>query len=391
MVRETLLLSSNTDVETRNPSTSPPSGGLPNLSSYIKVSSGRDVTLNELTLLSSRGLRHEESGRHSALGTIQDSLDGIINQCFSQWAQVALSGPTELLTKNASQFMDISSSTGEAEYQRMYGKGSTTNGVATNGAEPIVGTASPYIIDYLVEVSFVLNRSISPSDSIVPVPSLDHAASMGISMNGGANTIPTMHDLIRESLLAESFVAVTDAMETLVQHKIPIPSAQLQVKNDLLFIQESFCERGRRDHPRFVEAQQRLSKSVNTCNAMMVSFGPSVESKIKQNQQFVLESCDLFLSSLLGETPTKTSAAGLSSAPTTDFTGSGAKHLLHAPLPSSCRFSLLPVQSDRTAADIKYRETVEERREANNRNGSTSGGGVVRSGFGFLSSMLKKN
>jgi hypothetical protein len=91
MVRETLLLPAGGEkdrsaagVGTKNP----------------KAVTPQDVTLNELTLLLARGLRHENSGNGSALGTIQESLDDIITTSFGKWAKEALTPCTTQLSTN---------------------------------------------------------------------------------------------------------------------------------------------------------------------------------------------------------------------------------------------------------------------------------------------------
>lgn len=82
MVRETLLLTSISDIDSVSSSGGP-------------ATTPRNVTLHELTLLSARGLRHEALGPTSALGTIQQSLDVIVESCFTVWARVALQKSTE--------------------------------------------------------------------------------------------------------------------------------------------------------------------------------------------------------------------------------------------------------------------------------------------------------
>jgi hypothetical protein len=63
MVRETLLLVPAPGEKDRTTATA---GVNP------KAVTPQDVTLNELTLLLARGLRHEKPGHNSALGTIQE-------------------------------------------------------------------------------------------------------------------------------------------------------------------------------------------------------------------------------------------------------------------------------------------------------------------------------
>jgi hypothetical protein len=59
------------------------------------------------------------------------------------------------------------------------------------------------------------------------------------------------------------------------------------------------------------------------------------------------------------------------------------------PLASSRRFGLLPIQeSDRSLAELQRRGNKYDKEES--RNAESSGSGVIGSGLGFFSSMLKK-
>jgi hypothetical protein len=81
MVRETLLLTTTSEAD----------------GSKTVVKNGdaaANVTLNELTLLVARGLRHEDAGPASALGSVQKSLDDIVEGCFRKWAVAAMQEST---------------------------------------------------------------------------------------------------------------------------------------------------------------------------------------------------------------------------------------------------------------------------------------------------------
>ncbi|KAL3945849.1 MAG: hypothetical protein SGBAC_000121, partial [Bacillariaceae sp.] len=111
MVRETLLLPAVGEKKDAAPAS---------LGVNAKACMPQDVTLSELTLLLARGLRHEQSGEHSALGTIQESLDAIISDSFSKWAKEVLDPCTSSLSTNLESSIGIFSSYSEDEYKRVH-------------------------------------------------------------------------------------------------------------------------------------------------------------------------------------------------------------------------------------------------------------------------------
>ena len=92
------------------------------------------------------------------------------------------------------------------------------------------------------------------------------------------------------------------------------------------------------------------------------------------------------MSSLLGDGEVDFQGVGF------DFSEPGAVRnhsVALVPLASSRRFGLLPIQeSDRSLAELQRRSNKFDKEE--NRNTEIVGGGVIGSGLGFFSSMLKK-
>jgi hypothetical protein len=377
LVRETLLLQSTAGIDEK----------AENANHTAESLQRESVTLNELALLSARGLRHEKSGRHSALGIIQASLDDIIETCFHQWATVALDTANKSLSESIEEFIRIASTSSETEYKRLY---SPEESRLSPPSQPVVDNVSPHVVGYLLDVSFELNRSICPSDSLSPVPSTDYAASMGIIESES----PRMVDTIRWSLLLKGFVSVVSILDKHVSSALDsstaqvAPSALVQVKNDLGFIQCCFLERNKHGfggtnteaaniHTQLKGLIQKVDRKVGrSCNP----------SELDLKQKHALEVCDLFFSSLLGEEKT----ADVPLGDIADASRGSANPLLHAPLPSSCRFSLLPIQADRALTEAQLRK-YKKKEEVENTQTSTGGAGVVGSGFGFLSSMIKGN
>jgi hypothetical protein len=387
LVRETLLLPSSGDNELS-----------------LKVSAGsdsvtpQDVTLDELTLLLARGLRHESSGEHSALGTIQNSLDGMMMTCFDKWAREALKPSRLVLSIKTHSFVDMACTSSEQEYQRMYFS-SDILGSSPPSTSPLVSNVSPHLINFLQEISFTLNRSVCPSDSLLPVPSVEYATAMGVD---GAH-VPRILDLIRWALMTQGLESAVGVMKEHVEPALQSvsspalkdsgPSAIAQLKNDLSFLDTCFSTRNRKGFGKgdtAETAKTELQKLIKMLDILVRRVCDTTTlHDIEEKHNYVLEVCELFFSSLFGR---NTSSAG----PSADFGGtigaslhSGTIPLYHPPLQSSCRFPLLPIQADRTLSGLQARGKYKEKEEADQR-AETMGGGAVRAGFGFFSSMLKK-
>jgi hypothetical protein len=376
MVRETLLLSGDQQQQAQDASNHP-------------VATPQDVTLNELTLLSARGLRHEATGRHSALGIIQESLDDIISTCFQQWAKVALSEATDKLSESITEFVRVSSKcTTDDEYKRMF----APDEIHTTG--PVVSNISPHIVGYLLDMSFVLNRSICPSDSLLPVPSMEYALSMGMT----DQNIPRMMDMIRWALLRQGFASVattlgqmaTDLSESGLASLAE--SAKVQLKNDIDFCLACFLDRNKHNFGNRGNVKESIA-SFEDLAKNIDRVAPRVDQRLlDEKRSYVFEVCDLYFSSLFGEDSSSAVALGdLGDMSSLAAPRAAANPLLHTPLNSTCRFSLLPIQSDRTLADVQLRGKHKDKDEHESRQDAASGSGVIGSGFGFFSSMLKKN
>jgi Vps51/Vps67 len=369
MVRETLLLAE---------------GGTTTANSGSRAS--QDVTLNELTLLLARGLRHE-AGDKSALGCIQASLDQITSTCFAKWATAALTPSMGTLSLRMQEFVQASCSTIEPDYQRVFG----------GSAEIVVGAAvnnvSSHIIDFLLQVSFTLNRSACPSDALEPVPSRAYAVSVGIDE---AHESPCLFQMMRWALLSQSLHMITSIMTQHIGAAIASselkkcgPSALVQLKNDLSFVGKSFFRRNkygfRFDTSQSEQELRTLSKEVDAF--VRLSCDKSIVAKIEEKQGRIMEVCDLYFSSLFGQDEHQMVPMGDLSS-TTPQTGSNP--LLYTPLASSCRYPLLPIQADRTLDGIQLRGKLKEKEDSELRPERASGG-AVRAGLGFFSSMLKKS
>lgn len=368
MVRETLLL-----VDTGNGTATSVSRG------------SQDVTLNELILLLARGLRHE-AGEKSALGCIQVSLDQIISTCFDYWAKEALMPCTETLSARVQEFVHVACNCPEAEYHRIFGQAAEIVGGAT------VNNVSSHIVDFLLQLSFTLNRSVCPSDSLEPVPSKAYAVSVGI---GETKDSPCLMDVFRWALLSQGLRLITSVTATYIGGALASselrdcgPSALVQLKSDLSFIGKSFFRRNKYgfilDTSSSEQQLRTLSKEVDAL--VRRSCDKSVVAKIEENHARIIGSCDLYFSSLFGRDEHVTVPLGDLSSSTPQ---AGSHPMLYTPLASSCRYPLLPIQADRTLSGMPLREKFKEKEDTESRP-DRANGGAVRAGLGFFSSMLKK-
>ena len=368
MVRETLLLADG-----RNATT------------YSGPWASQDVTLNELILLLARGLRHE-AGEKSALGCIQGSLDQITSTCFDTWAKEALMPHTETLAVHVQEQVQAASHTTETEYCQTFGQAAEIAGGAA------VNNVSSHIIDFLLQLSFTLNRSVCPSDSLEPVPSRAYAVSFGI---GDTQESSCLIDVIRWALVSQGLVLITSIMAKYVGALIVSeelrhwgPSSLVQLKSDLSFIGKSFFRRNKfgfkLDTSQPEQQLRILSKEVDalvrrSCDKMVVTT-------IEEKHANIMEVCDLYFSSLFGQDEQVMAPLG---DPTSSTLQPGSKPLLYAPVASSCRYPLLPIQADRTLSGMQARDKLKEKEDTEARPDRATAA-AVRAGLGFFSSMLKK-
>ena len=427
MVRETLLLHSSgvekspaSGVDLVIPAAPISTGSLDSLNvtgaSNVTASAAPvNVTLSELTLLTARGLRHETKGSNSALGTVQLALDDIVENCFQEWAKASLRPALENFSSRVEEFFKVASTTTEAEWHRLY----HTSGVAGGGAA--VEKVSPSVVGYMLDVCSVLNRTIFPSDSLLPVPSMDYAASLGI-VAATNDQVPTMKDTIRWSLVRQSvaLVATTyqdahaeyERLQGLTKEDgtkkyTPAPvSALLQLKTDLSFVDVCFFERLQGGLASKFAQQEAREDVLGKSKSVLIRSLESNESKLQkypnaagaartipEKHRLVFEATDLFLTSLLGSSEDGTGSDALAAAPIDlGASNSNATPWIHNALPSSRRFALLPVQSDRGLTEMqlrKYGKKNAQENDGDGRDGSAGLGQNLQKGFGFFSNMLR--
>lgn len=366
-----------------------------------------NVTLSELALLTARGLRHDATGPNSALGTVQQALDDIVENCFQEWAKASLRSSVENLTAHVNDFYRVASTSTEEEWQRLY----RTN--ANLGEGPTVEKVSPSVVGYLLDVSSVMNRTIFPSDSLLPVPSLEYASSLGIfavAEDTEGSAIPTMKDTIRWSLVRQSLALIVNTYQEAQEKQAAIDSKDLpvssllQLKTDISFVQFCFFERLRIGLASKFERQQSESDIFGVSKSSLQTMLNDVDSKIRRlpnaasaankisrKHQQVLEATDLFLSSLLGGVEEATVATG---APPVDMGASGTDQTawIHNPLPSSRRFALLPVQSDRGLTEMqlrKYGKKYQDTESAPQDSAASGVGHNFQKGLGLFSNFLR--
>jgi len=411
MVRDTMLLTSGADDKTP--------------SNVGARSTPKNLTLSELTLLSARGLRHDVSGPGSSLGTIQRTLDNIVGSCFSRWATAALSSNTKSCSSLVAQFMTVSSTASDAEWTRLNKYNTTSEEDLINeeisqvlegdASTPKVqiGTVSSFITSYLISVAALLNKSISPSDSLPPFPSSEYASAMGIE---NSKESITMVDTLRSCLLKESLSSLSNMLRTNVLetdsdgddteisklHKFG-PSASTQLLLDIKFISHCFFERNKytlADEPSsdfIMNAKDILRDAEVKVIAHMNESGGDVEGALpvfELRYADVYLSCSMFLSSLLGEDDGSSSSSFNKENFEDNYGQNEHPYLVHNPLPSSRRFTLLPIQAEQSVKELQLIRNLEKERaekaEAEKLTGASAAANAVSSSIGYFSAFLKK-
>jgi hypothetical protein len=362
MVRETLLLTSE-DIATTPPAT---------------------VTLNELALLCARGLQHDPS----ALEIIQQSLDDIIESCFAEWARAALTSASSVLDSSVSQLVQVVANTSEVEWCRIYGRSGDNAGSSVlpefseyveqdlplpNDATPKLGSLSPHFVGYLLSVASVLQRSVCPSDD-TPSNSLVSIVRRAL-----------MHEALTSSCsILEQRIVADDLQKACA-------SGLMQLLLDITFMQYCLFERNRFDWQNsngMEGCKATLSETIRAVSSCLqkVWISAGLESSMNEKHRAVFEVSDLFLSPLLGDDKGSAAVAVDMDVSLSIFTSDNTNPHLY-PLPSSRRFGLLPIQSDRSLAELQRRNKYAMDKGGDDQKPESSGGVI---GLGFFSSMLKK-
>ena len=135
-----------------------------------------------------------------------------------------------------------------------------------------------------------------------------------------------------------------------------------------------------------------LPGTAGTKSALVGNGGSStasVDGAIRDRHSQVFVASDLFLSSLFGEDN------GASSAALTNGAVGGAlsstQEFILNPLPSSRRFILLPIQAEKSLAELQLRGKYGKKTQEEKGGKDVASGNAIGAGLGFLSSMLTKN
>lgn len=441
MVRETMLLSAG-------------DGATEVLSSSKVGVTPRNLTLLELVLLSARGLRHDLGGPESALGTIQRSLDDIVQTCFTKWARVALSLPLKSFRSNIEQFIDTAFTVPDVEWNRLHNLHEdpeellqkeigdalledTANGDSSHRCLK-VGSVSTHIMSYLLSVTSVLNQSVCPTDSLQPYPSCEYASAMGIDLgpaDSPDNDLTMIHTL-RSCLLQESLVSMVRTLRMVTMAPIHDSSLSdevelkvfqcsetslVQLYLDLHFVSHCFFTRNiygftSDGTPNKVEREEGTEYSVSHSKKLLEEMSEKISSSLLRSEPSIsieeslspiilernraaFDSCDLFFSSIFGKdysavTPgTASNEGGITSYAFATMT-SESPPLMLVPLSSSRRFTLLPIQAERSVTELQLLGNIGkdkiDKAATEQGYGTSAAASAVSSGLGFLSSMLKK-
>lgn len=416
LVKETLLLSSSSTTAD-------------NVEADL-AASPQNVTLSELVLLSARGLSHSDSGPESALGTIQRSLDDIVEACFNKWARVILE-PFLMEFRTCLEREVLSARASDMEWRRLHNllqDGEEESVWNAKIAEDLpdmnrppsvlVGDVSPHVTAYLLSVAGALNQYTCPSDALSPIRSFDdalHNDAIASTFDG----IPLMLQILRGSLVEESVTSLSAAIESVIgngsskEEMLDLTacstSALIQLQLDLTFIIHCFFERNRNGFAVFARAStndgpkgahdvlEKLTADMSTYFDPSVVTNPvALREKMTEMHSQTLRSCNLFLSSLFGDDGSSSyNTSSLAGASSVGALGSpdGASlttPVLLFPLASSRRFELLPIQAEPSLAGLRLQGNYAKEKEVTAETESASGAAsAMTSGFGFFSAKIK--
>lgn len=383
MIRETLLLASKTKEVL--PKQRESSAGVP-----------KNVSLAELSLLTARGLRHSGDGSESALGTVQLSLDSIIQKCFQRWAKLSMHHSTSTFQKNLDDFIFTATTASVDEWQRIFSDFGESRSLTSNRG------VSPFVLNYFLDLAVTMNRNVCPSDTLTPVPTTDYAVSVG-AVTESRESVPSMIDTMRYAFLFESMVSLSSLIEQVVTSETganlerSCSMALIQFYIDISFVSKCFLEKNRKGFGPNRSVTQIQAASLHLSDVMQYidqllkkkcdrDTLQTVPDLVIGKHQRVFESSHLFFTSLFGDD----SGASLSSFGEVLASSESNEPMFLAPLASSRRFALLPVQADRSLDDIQLRNKYNKEKEAENmERQNTRSGNVISGGLGFLSSMLK--
>jgi hypothetical protein len=354
MLRETLLLESDGTT----------SGGRVEVNDERAVT--LDVTIQELTLLSARGLRHEGTGPGSALGTLQSSLDALVSQCFLDWAKHVSGDCLRRFHSSMSTYVHDACTSSEVEWKRLHASTGSPCGV------------SPHVVALVLDLATVLNRAVCPSDSISPLPSRSHAHALGLPV--GDDKIPTIIDSFRQSVVYQSALSIAVTLEGHLQTSVDRMGkpAAAQLTADLAFVKACFVKRDRLASPNLT------GKGIVGLDHVLTDFarvsGPATPHADAQLKKVLLGS-GLSLSSILG-LPASSDVGEIE----LEEDSSTKPASLRMPMVSSVRFNVLAIQADRSLNEIQLRGKFAKEKETSRT--ESIGGSVMSSGLGFMSSGL---
>jgi len=436
MIHETLLLEATTTAASSS-TTDQKDGTVTTTTTPSNALLNCDVTLRELTLLSARGLRHSAS--QSALGTIQSSLNDIIEACFFKWAKATISSQT--LKKGFQQYLAVTSD--EAEWQRIYSPIHTSMAAMPDFAtylesnksddnppteeppSPRIGSVSPHVAGYLLSVSSTLNRSVCPADNLES----NCRDTVSTNTKNTDSEMVSLTTIIRISLLQQALYSVSQFLPSCLQPYLEgnttmsntnfhcCASALIQCKLDCSYLELCLLERNkygfqwRTDDDNNEDGDNEMNGIVTTdtrkkfdeagcCTVLtklrneldhaiqQVWVSSTLQTTIRERHHQSWEASELYLTSLLGTesfpieeyNSTTTSAAVLSSTTSNSS--------WQTPLPSSRRFLLLSIPTDRSLSELQRRKIHNSNAKSREDKEKPRSGGF--GGLGFFSSMLQQ-
>jgi len=237
---------------------------------------------------------------------------------------------------------------------------------------------STSLFSYTLHVANIFGRYTCPSDVLCPVPSEEYSSSLGL---GSLDSIASLREILRQALLSHAItkiISIYNGIFAVDGDKFRSNNAiGSQLAMDIYFVSEHMIPSNNANG---------LSSSHRLKNLLLNPQGLN-DSNFEAYSNESLATSGLLLSALMTSS-SKPEIATFSEVDLDSFERSRVAGTRNMPLQSSRRFPLLPVQSDKSLADLQVRgQRTDRDRKAKE---PMPAGNVVSSGLGFLSSMLKK-
>ena len=336
-----------------------------------------NVTFEELVLLNARGILLKDP--HTTL--IRTSLSKIMMSCLTHWFTTLLKPPTSTLQQCIQESIQTSQQVINAEWTRLHSENNDDlqdeiSQFLEEENSVKLPSASSHLLQYILQLVSIYNHSICPADDA------------------------KLTELLRQLLVQTSLKNLVQELQLYSSSLtgVTAPLALLQFYTDVSFVQYCYfvrnthsmndCSREKHD---LQELSKVLAEQIKQEDEFM-SLDLDDSNNLEELNMSLLEPCDLLLSCLFGDSTATSTKVKVMNASISSLDSGNANEVnlsCYGPMVSSRRFPLLPIQNERSVQDLVKLEKQKGNKANNTATTSTATSSSL--GFGFFSSMLKKN